>query len=738
MRTELLTPFVEVSGGRSAIIRVEVHNTTSVIDGVSARVAGIDPAWVRLPIEVTSLFPDSSEIVEIEITLPRTYPAGRHVVAVETFSTLDATERASHHVTVDVAPAADARLEVWPRSVKGGKKAELRALVDNRGNRPIEVAVTAADTVRALTAEVTPPSLIVPPGETLHSVIKLAGRRPFYGTPITRQVMVQATSPEHQLEQTARFTQKPYVGRGIVTILVLASIVTLWAVIFTVAIGFLTGNDDGQKAVHALFITGARDLDGDGIISASNADGANEEGPDPKDDIDVTAVAGTISGAVHADTTGEGIPRLTVQAERFVVDGDNRGWQLVASGATDDSGAYELAGLLPGSYRVSFVGDGFVPRWYPEATTAAAAEPQTLDPVGELDLSATVEGEPGSVRGTVLVDTVEGAAAPAIEVIVREPALEFAATAVAAADGTYVVSDLPTPGNFEITFSDPDFRNRTLFEPLAGGENKLLNTIKLGAAEGSLAGTVTDGTGPLGGVAVRLTRGDVLLETTTPTSGGGIGTYLFPDLETPGTYVVTFSLEGYSTETQAVDLGPGESLTGFDVQLIGGAGSITGGVTDAAGNPLAGVSVTVSGMGQLATAATLSAGAPGSYTIGDLPTPGTYTVTFSLAGYLPETRLVTLDSGGPLTGVDVSLASAVGTITGTVLVDDSPTGGVSVTLNDGQLTLMTTTESGTGNYRFTDLEPGSYTVTAEIDGRDPTVELVTVDAGDTLAVDLAL
>src|SRR5690606_6568618 len=140
-----------------------------------------------------------------------------------------------------------------------------------------------------------------------------------------------------------------------------------------------------------------------------------------------------------------------------------------------------------------------------------------------------------------------------------------------------------------------------------------------------------------------------------------------------------------------------------------------------------------------AEATTLSAGAPGFYNIGDIPTPASYTLTFTLDGYRTETRSVTLGSGGPVSGVDMVLTSSVGTLAGTVSVDSVPTGGLTVVIGDGQDSFETKTESGSGAYRFARIAPGSYTIAVfPPDGSDPLVQLVSVEPATTTVVDIDL
>ena len=54
---------------------------------------------------------------------------------------------------------------------------------------------------------------------------------------------------------------------------------------------------------------------------------------------------------------------------------------------------------------------------------------------------------------------------------------------------------------------------------------------------------------------------------------------------------------------------------------------------------------------------TLTGGQVGLYQISGLPTPGDYTLSFSLAGFASETVAVPLVSNGSATGVNVTLRS---------------------------------------------------------------------------------
>ena len=61
------------------------------------------------------------------------------------------------------------------------------------------------------------------------------------------------------------------------------------------------------------------------------------------------------------------------------------------------------------------------------------------------------------------------------------------------ASGHYVVPNLPAPGTYDLSFSSSGYKVGSDTEVVGGGEQHTANTINLTAANGSIAGTVTDG-----------------------------------------------------------------------------------------------------------------------------------------------------------------------------------------------------------------------------------------------------
>jgi Carboxypeptidase regulatory-like domain len=174
--------------------------------------------------------------------------------------------------------------------------------------------------------------------------------------------------------------------------------------------------------------------------------------------------------------------------------------------------------------------------------------------------------------------------------------------------------------------------------------------------------------------------------------------------------------------------------------LAGGAGEVSGVVSVAGNAPMGGVTVSVAGGAKPITTQTLTAGAVGSYELAGLTTPGDYTVTFSLAGYISQTVAVSLASSGSATNVDATLPIATGAITGAVTsAAGAPLAGVSVSVTNGQNTQTTTTSTTPpGGYSLAGLAAGSYSVTYSLTGYSSITALVTLTAGQTATEPITL
>jgi 5-hydroxyisourate hydrolase-like protein (transthyretin family) len=712
MRIEVLTPRLEVEPGTRCDVELEVFNTGEVIDTITSRLVGQELLAVEQRPANLSLFPGTSERVTVSFTLPADYPAGDHVLPVELVSAVaPEDESAAIDVAVEVAPVVKASIDLVPSDITCGRRARFSAHVANEGNTPLNLSMTGVDPERALAFSFDPVFIRVQPGQHVYVAGRTTGKRPFFGIPLTRQFAVHAEGPGVALSAAGRVNQKPWIARGLITVLTLLAIIGLWAFVVTAGANLVLNRDKLTKTVPAAFLVGQQDFSG-------------------------AAVAGSMTGIVTATASGAPVERLTVEAYRI----RSAGQKLIQSGATGADGSFKLDALVPGKYHVRFSAPGFQDVWYPDASSAAAAKVVQVQPLTELPkIDVQVQGLPGTVNGAVAAGeqtTINGLITA--RSMVGDVVGDVVGLIPTAPDGSFSLTGLATPATYQLTVSLDGFTDQIVTATLGGGETQVINTVQMAAGQGVLGGTVTTGSTPLGGVVVTVTGAGKTFTATTPTSGP-VGQWTLTGLPTPATYVLTFALPGYGTETMALDLAAGQTMGDVAVQLISGTGSVSGTVKDATGTPLGDVSVTVTGSATPITTKTLTTGDVGAYTLSGLATPGRYTITFALDGYSPVTRAVTLGDSGFADGVDVSLTKSTGAISGTVTAGGKAIAGAAVTVGDGKVDRATTSaDIPAGGYRLDGLPAGSYTVTVELAGYKKRTVLVTVAGGATVTVDVAL
>lgn len=714
MRATLADLHVAIQPGTPASVDVELVNTDAAIDGVAVTVRGIDPAYVRVEPPLLPLFPTTSATVTVTFDVPRTYPAGDTPLMVVATSMVDPDRHVERDVLLHVGEVRDARVEMRPSVVTGGRNGRFVATVHNTGNVGLDARLSASESSRSLECRVTPPVDHLIAGEQASFVIDVGGRRPWFGQVLARSIRVVVETDEDQREVEVRFQQKPRIPWGAITAAILAAIILLWALIFLFVIRWLTSDGSREKAVPKNW----------------NAHGVQE--------IPIDAIGASMEGTVTAASTGEVLPRITVEAFRIKHTAQGDVPEAAGSAATDDDGAYSLAALLPGSYQLRFSADGYEPLWYPGVADEADADVITVEPLATLQrMDMVLTGKPGGMRGTIpaVPGAPGGATTVTVTLLPQHPDDPVPEPVTITTDGPFEVSGLTTPGTYSVTVARPGFDPQTAVVTLAGGATPTIQPDQLRAAPGTVSGTVVSSGGvPLGGVTVTLRGGTTELVATTPTAGA-VGTFSMSNLPTPGTYVLTFERDGYSSATVALDLGGGESRDGVRAVLNGGVGTVSGVVRDASGNPLGGAVVAASGTTSASTTS-VSGGegaGPGSYTMTGLVAPGTYTFSFTLTGYEPATIPVTLDATGAMSGVDVVMRASSGSVRGTVYNGPGAVAGAVVQLSDGASGQSTMSSSSPlGGYEFVGVAPGDYTVTASLTiGSDTrrVVALIHVDAG---------
>jgi hypothetical protein len=210
------------------------------------------------------------------------------------------------------------------------------------------------------------------------------------------------------------------------------------------------------------------------------------------------------------------------------------------------------------------------------------------------------------------------------------------------------------------------------------------------------------------------------------------------DTTTGGTYLLIASAPGH--EPVAALVGIGDQPVSHNLTLAA-AGGLLGTVTLVgtaiapgsspfpSGEPVSGATVTVSDVrGEVLGAG--GTGEDGSFSFPNLP-EGTYTLVVTAVGYQPVAASVAVGRGEP-TRHEVEIA-ATGSLHGAVGVHGTPFEGAGMSLLDkaGRVVADTSTDAS-GEFVFTDLEPGEYTLVTT--GYSPAaVSVGVVDGGPARA-----
>ncbi|MEY2571017.1 MAG: hypothetical protein QOE63_1367 [Acidimicrobiaceae bacterium] len=598
MRVHVAPEQLDLTPGMPGLVQVDVFNDGEIIDGYHVSVHGfmaddVEGRAAAEPAEL-SLFPDSEGTVFLNLTVPPAFPAGTVSLVIEVTSTIDASRTITAPIEVTVAAIREAELRVEPVQVVGRRRAWLTVSVTNRGNVPLDVGLSGADEEQMVAFAFAKDRLAVGRGRQESTHAWVAGRRPWLGSPAPRLLTVSAHGEGGPLQASATFVQKPLIPRAALTLLAIVAALGLWGALL------FRGVDTAAKDVaHAV----------------NEPSGASVNGV-------VTDGNGPLGGVTVQATGGKGDQSTSTLTEGAI-------------------GSFAFSGLPSrATYVLTFSKDGYASQSRQIQTPAGDA------PIDVGTIALTASG--GSISGTVTAPDGTPVGGATVSVTRGTDIVASTTSASIGSVGFYVVSGLPTPGTYAVTFSVPGFATQTKAVNLAAGGDAPDGGVQLardtvGTVGGQVSrnanGSKTCGpvTCPLGGVTVTITDGTHSFATVSTTQPADqAGRYSIAGLA-PGTYAVTFTREGYQSESTSVTIG---ATGGYNVDavLVGTPGVVSGSAPGCTSVeirtmdllPIAGLTATPGQNG-------------GAYSIGGVPTPGDYRVVFN--GPTPVVVDVSLDGG---------------------------------------------------------------------------------------------
>jgi len=741
MRVDVPVRQYDVTAGATVTVAVTITNTSTVIGGYVVRVLGADPGWVDIDESQLSLFPEESRTLFAAITVPVGIASGTRRVAVQVRELTPPEESAIAEIDLIVPAAPAVVMRVDPLSAIGGRRVTYGVLVENAGNTILRGDLQAEDEEGKVKFQYDPQRITLAPGEHVLADLTAKAKRRLLGSPTVRPLSLfinprseepyfdepfldadenpQAapTRPERQVLAQATMIQRAVIGRGAISLLGLLAAVTVFAIVITLALSKLVGQSAADRDL-AILVAQARDA---GASSGTSG----------------------VTGTVTLLTSGKPVNGVSVSV--FSVTNST---MAVATTATDPKGGYAVQGLVAGQYKLSFRGAGFVQLWYPGASTDADASVVTLAPDQQrAGLNIAIGGVPATVSGKVVGDDVASATlylratprSPADVNTQSNPVLPDNGNAIVqtvpvGSDGTFTLTNVPSPNRYELVLSKPGFATSTQLIDVGAGEKRAGVQIRLRKGDGVITGSTSTSTGVLGGVTISATSGQTSSSTVSLTDGTP-GSFTIRNLPTAASYTIVASKEGYASQTLTVTLAAGQKLRGVAITLNQSSAALRGKVTLKSGGGAAGVAVTITDGRMTLQTQTRSSGDVGSWQAGGLPVPGIYTITFSRPDLASQTLSISLDAVGNVTqgpgvaiitadGIAVQMQSATAIVQGTIKQPNGLTvcpgtvdrlGEATVTLNSGTTTYTVTTASTPigrcGDYQIEGIIPGTYNFT---------------------------
>ncbi len=405
-----------------------------------------------------------------------------------------------------------------------------------------------------------------------------------------------------------------------------------------------------------------------------------------------------IAGQVTAQNTGQPVAGASVT------------WSG-GSATTDTSGYYTLANVPPGLHSVAVTASGQPSAGTNVSVTSGGTAVQNFT-LG----TATV----GAIAGTV---TDSSTHAPIAGVSVTCSCAGVPTTTDG--NGDYAFQNLAPSTAYSLQFSDADYTTQNASVAVSAGRTTTQN-VALTGMPGSIGGIVTDAQDDDGVPETTVTCTCASVSTTTD----GNGDYSFGDID-PGTYSMTFTADGFAPVTVSDVVVAPDGDTTQDKSLAPG-GEIDGTVVDStAGDvPIDGATVTCT----CASGGTTTDGS-GNFEFDDVA-PNTYSLTFAFAGDVTQTIGGVGVTSGNTTGQDAALVED-GAIDGTVTNVATGTTITGATVTCTCASGSTHTDSS-GDYSFSDVAPGGFTVTVTASGFATASDPVSVDPGTTTAQNFTL
>ncbi len=464
--------------------------------------------------------------------------------------------------------------------------------------------------------------------------------------------------------------------------------------------------------------------------------------------VKLNVLTATVSGTTVLDVGSTG---LSVSAAGTLVSISNGTYS--ASTVTDASGAYSFQNV-PYSRGADYTVSASRTYFTTQSSTSFTLSTSTHT-VSVLTLplvTATVDGAvvlAAQTNHAGVTATLSGTA------FNGESYVDTATSVDAAGSGTYQIVGVP-PGTYSVSLSYTGYETASTdafaITPPTGAS---LPAVTLVPETATVSGTISfdagssslNVSGSRAGVSVTLENGYAGFSTVTDVNGAFV--FNGVPFDVGDDYVLTATSPGFVANNTTVNVDQA-SVTNQNLTLTAALSTVIGNILLGGQSDHSGTSATLSGVAFNGTSYTTSGStdASGNFSIGNVPS-GSYTLTLEAIDFESMTTAVfavsdasTVDLGalGTLGQLPGDLGGSITLVAGGVSGFSPGTdySGVHVHLSNANVDVTTTTDSS-GDYSFSDLPVGTYTIEARLANYDvrSIVEQVTANS-TTVATSMSL
>lgn len=205
-------PDAPVAPGTESASEIRIRNTGAIVDQFQLDVVGDAASWAHVEPPLVNLMPGEESTARLVFAPPRSsrVAAGPAAFALRVMSREDTAGSAIEEAVVTVAPYSQVVADLVPRTSYGRFSGRHQLALDNLGNHPELVSVTATDPDRLLKLRVEPANLSVDPGTTTFVRIKGKPKKWLWmgqGKATPFSVLVTAEDSEQTIVQGAVLQQ---------------------------------------------------------------------------------------------------------------------------------------------------------------------------------------------------------------------------------------------------------------------------------------------------------------------------------------------------------------------------------------------------------------------------------------------------------------------------------------------------------------------------------------------------